>query len=102
MSARKPPAKQQEGLIGYFGHTYTVFEGKRMIQYQFRIVRKMDDNRYVIQFYSFLDGCPTNLGVFTEEYLLGEDVKLYATEAKWNAAYANSSSSRYRDEDIRP
>ena len=76
-----------EGLIGLYGHTYVNDERGRVIQCQFRIIRKMDDDRYIFQFFSFADGEPTNLGTMTEAELLGPDVKLYANEALWLRAY---------------
>lgn len=85
---RKPRTsnKEPEGLVGFFGHTYKTGEPK-MLEYQFRIIRRLGYDRYVIQYFSFLDGGPTNLGVMAEKDLLGDLVKLYASEGLWNEAY---------------
>jgi hypothetical protein len=82
-TARK--TRQPEGLIGLFGHAYVADEHVgRTIQYQFEIIRRMEGDRYVIQYFSFLDGSPTNVSVMTEAELLGPDVRLYATTELWN------------------
>jgi hypothetical protein len=65
--AKKQP--RPEGLIGLFGHTYIVDpddQDERMIQYQFQIIRRMDAGRYVFQYFSFMDGSPTQVGVMSE------------------------------------
>jgi hypothetical protein len=84
--------KRTHGLIDLFGHLYTPDDtGGKMIEYQFKIIRKLDGGRYVVQYFSFWDGGPTNLGVMKESELLGPDVKLYATAELWNAAYEKDS-----------
>ena len=59
MSKTQPTA---EGLIGLFGHTYVPDkdgdEGDLMIQYQFEVIRKLEPERYVIQYFGWLDGRP--------------------------------------------
>jgi hypothetical protein len=62
-----------------------------MIQYQFQIIRKMEGDRYVFQYFSFLDGSPTQVGVMTEAELLGPNVKLYANQELWLWAYEKES-----------
>lgn len=99
MNQQSSKVKQPEGLIGLFGHTYITDPDDAdalMIQYQFRIIRKMDGDRYVIQYFSFWDGEPTNLGVMTEAELLGPSVKLYATTELWNHTYEEASQRRRR------
>jgi hypothetical protein len=89
---KKPPA--EEGLIGLFGHTYIADPDdadERMIQYQFRVFRKLDAERYLIQYFSFLDGSPTQLGVMPKSELLGETVRLYAKVELWLEAYKEDS-----------
>jgi hypothetical protein len=81
---------EPEGLVGFFGHTYIPDPDdadQKVLQYQFRIIRKMDATRYVIQYYSAWDGSPNILAVMTEADLLGEDVKLYPDAETWNAGY---------------
>ena len=87
------------GLIGLFGHTYIddrEAPGETMIEYQFKIIRKMEGDRYVFQYFSFLDGEPTEVGVMTEAELLGPNVKLYATAELWLHAYEKASARRRR------
>jgi len=85
------------GLIGLFGHTYITDPDDAdavMIQYQYQIIRKMEGDCYVIQYFSFLDGSPNNVGVYPESELLGPNVKLYATADLWNEAYEKASRRR--------
>jgi hypothetical protein len=63
MKSNKTAKSEPQGLIGLFGHTHVLDNdensataGKKVIQYQFEIVRQMDDNRYIVQLFSFLDG----------------------------------------------
>jgi hypothetical protein len=80
---------QPEGLIGLFGHTYIADPDNAdatIIQCQFQIIRKMDGDRYVVQYFSWLDGSSTECGVYPESQLLGPDVKLYANQELWLAA----------------
>jgi len=89
--------RRPEGLIDLFGHTYIADPDdpeQRTIQYQFRIIRRMRGERYVVQYFSFLDGGPTNVGVMTEAELLGPDVKLYADQELWNYGYEKSMRAR--------
>jgi len=93
MKSRPKQIPSVEGLIGLFGHTYIADPkntDEQMIQYQFQIIRKLEPDRYIIQYFSFLDGSPTNLGVMPETELLGPSVKLYATAELWNGAYETS------------
>jgi hypothetical protein len=79
------------GLSGYFGHTFVTDEhGHKRIQYQFRVVRRLPPNRWVVQFFSFWDGTPNKLGVYTEDFLLSDDVALYQTEEIWRVEYEKS------------
>jgi hypothetical protein len=79
-------ANEGKGLIGLFGHTYIADPNdpdKTTIQYQFKVIRRMHGERYVVQMFSFWDGSPTGVRVYAETELLGPDVKLYATEELW-------------------
>jgi hypothetical protein len=95
--AKPKPATKPEGLIGFFGHTY-IPDPKDpdtiMIESQFEIIRTMDDARYVIQYFSWMDGDRTNVGVMTEAELLGPTVKLYATTELWLWAYEKEARRR--------
>ena len=75
-------------MVGFFGHTLIEHEQKRKtIQYQFQIIRPLPPDRWVVQYFSFLDGSPTELAVYSESYLLGPDVKLYANQENWHEAH---------------
>jgi hypothetical protein len=76
------------GLVGFFGHTYKDIEGEMRIQYQFRIIRPLSPDRWVVQLYSALDGTPNCLKVYSEDFLLGDAVNLYPDEDTWNWAYS--------------
>lgn len=82
--------KTKSGLEGYFGHTYLYNPDlipMRQLQYQFHVVHALPPGRWVVQLYSVWEGSPTDLKTFTEEYLLGSDVELFATAEQWRAAY---------------
>lgn len=98
MKSKPKQTPSVEGLIGLFGHTYIVDPentDERTIQYQFRIIRKLEPDRYIIQYFSFLDGSPDCLGVMPETELLGPSVKLYATAELWNIA-CETESEKHR------
>lgn len=83
-----------EGLVGLFGHTYIPDPenaDERIIQYQFRIVRKMEGERYVVQYYSCWDGDPTSVGVYSEAELLGPNVRLYLHDVLWRDAFTEEN-----------
>jgi hypothetical protein len=79
----------EDGLIGRFGHKCTQSTGK--LHFQFRIVRKLTGQRYIVQFYSWVDGRATTVGMMSEEELLGQNVKLYADAESWSLAAEQSS-----------
>jgi hypothetical protein len=85
--ATRLTAAPEDGLLGLYGHTYIDDEGARRVQYQFQIIRKAPGDRYVVQYFSFMDSEPTNVGVMSEADLLGPDVKLYATRETWLDGY---------------
>jgi hypothetical protein len=100
-----PPAKQEEqqhsetpkadeGLIGFYGHSYVVRNGERQLQYQFRVVRALPPARWIVQLYSFFDGTPNQLAVYSEDFLFGENCALYPDAATWHAAYNDYDRSR--------
>jgi hypothetical protein len=103
VKATKQTAKtkpQLEGLVGFFGHLWGPdpdIPGESTIRYQFEIVRKIDDARYAIQFYSFMDGSPRNLGVMPEAELLGPNVKLYASHELWKEVADELADSRWSE-----
>jgi hypothetical protein len=85
---------EPEGLIGLFGHTYVQHEDYKGVQYQFQIIHKMEGARYIVQYFSFMDGSPTEVGVFPEDELLGPNCKLYATAELWHEAYEKDCKQR--------
>jgi hypothetical protein len=90
-------------MLGLFGHTFVPDEGgeegDRVVQYQFRIIRTLPADAYVVQYFSFLDGRPTDLGRMTGAELWGPNVTLYSTEGDWVWGYEKASDqARYRRE----
>ena len=83
----KKPKPKDEGLVGFFGHTLIEKDGEKTIQYQFQIIRPMPPDRWVVQYFSFWDGSPTNLAVYPESFLLGPDVRLYSDQETWHEAH---------------
>lgn len=67
--------------------------GETDIQFQFRILRPLPPDKWVVQYYSFMSGEPNKLGVYSEEYLLSNQCALYPDHEAWVNAYAD----RYRD-----
>ena len=101
MSIKRKPTTEEvpSGLIGLFGHAYISdpdHPSEQMIQYQFRVIRKMEGDRYVVQYFSFQDGSPTCVGVYHETELLGPTVKLYANRELWLDAYETESPRAWR------
>jgi hypothetical protein len=94
-----------QGLIGLFGHSYVDdadHPSGRSIEYQFQIVRRLDGDRHVIQYFSFLDGSPSQLGVMTEAELLGPDVKLYIAAELWSDSYQQQEGQRWKIRKMSP
>jgi hypothetical protein len=91
----KPEAPAVDaGLVGFFGHTYIVREGKRQLQFQFRVVRALPPDRWIVQLYNFFDGAPNQVAVYSEDFLFGENCALYPDAATWHAAYSDYDRSR--------
>lgn len=87
------------GLAGFFGHVLEPdpnHPDQMMVNYQFRVLRPMDAERWVVQFYSFLDGTPNRLGVYAESFLLGPNVRLYPDEDTWHEGY-EKDCEKYMD-----
>jgi hypothetical protein len=91
---------RKTGLIGLFGHTYVTDKDNpdfMTIQYQFEIIRHMPPDRWVAQLFSFMDGRPTEVTVYAESFLLGDEVKLYAHHGEWlYASERNAEQKRDR------
>jgi hypothetical protein len=94
-TSMKKPTPRKTGLIGLFGHTYVPDQKEpdtKVIQYQFEIIRRMSPDRWVVQLFSFMDGRPTEVQVYPENFLLGDDVKLYTEHSEWLYAYEREGS----------
>jgi hypothetical protein len=88
------PPKADEGLVGFYGHTYVVRNGERQLQFQFRVARALPPNRWIVQLYNFFDGAPNQLAVYAENFLFGENCALYPDIASWHAAYNDYARSK--------
>jgi hypothetical protein len=89
MKERKPSTKN-DSLVGLYGHTFIIDEqdiDKKMIQYQFQIIRRVPPDRWLVQLFSFVDGRPTQAQVYPESFILSEDVKLYILHDEWCGAH---------------
>jgi hypothetical protein len=80
------------GLVGLSGHICAPAHGG--IEYQFRIIRGLSGNRWLVQLSSFWNGRPAGVKAFTEDYLLGEDVHLYASEQEMTDTYVQAVQNR--------
>ena len=84
------------GLSGYFGHTFVADEnGHRRVQYQFRVLRRLPPRRWICQMFSFLDGTPNKLTVYSEDFLLGTTLRSNRNEEIWRVEY-DKAEQRYR------
>lgn len=73
------PPPHTDGLVGLWGHEYV--DGKP--EHQFRIVRRVNPELYMIQFYSFVFGEAMNVESRQRDVLLGPTCKLYTDHAVW-------------------
>jgi hypothetical protein len=83
---RKKPEPKLEGLVGFYGHVWSPDPDdprRETLRFQFRIIRRLDALRYVIQYYSMWDGSPNRLSAMSEDELLGDSVKLYPDADLW-------------------
>ena len=96
----KPKPTEEQGLVGFFGHTFTTDErGNRRIQYQFRVVRAVPPDRWAVQHYSFSDGSPMHLVFYSESYLMSDEVTLYPDAESWKEGYERSERAHRDDRD---
>jgi hypothetical protein len=81
---KKPlkPSSNPDGLIGMWGHTLND-DGE--IAWQFQIIRR-SEGLYICQLYSWMDCGPTESKAISREVILGDGVKLYATDELMNEA----------------
>jgi hypothetical protein len=99
MAKRTPKFVQKDGLAGLFGHTYVPdldAPDEKMIQYQFEIIRPVPPDCWLVQLFSFMDGRPTEVRVYAESFLLGDEVKLYLREDEWH--YVHERECEFRRE----
>lgn len=95
---QRPAEQSTGGLVGMFGHTYVPSETGPNLKYQFFVIRRVSETRFAVQLFSWIDGSPTEVEVWTEDYLCGSDVKLYATKEDWLYAYEKYDRARsWRD-----
>lgn len=85
----------KEGLIGLWGHTFKDGE----IEWQFRVVRRIGFNQYLVQLFSWLDGAPTNLATLAEKDLLGIRCKLYLSNKIMRAASDKAAAGKAARDD---
>jgi hypothetical protein len=75
---------------------HEVYPGYKVIQWQFEIMRRLGDDRYVCQLLSWIDGRDTIVTVMRESDLLNmEKCKLYLNKDEWHDAA--EENSRLRD-----
>ena len=74
-------------LVGKFFHIMSI-NGEEKIQYQGSISQALDNDYYLVQFYSFLDGTKTRLEIFHISHMVYW--RLYETNEDWVSAYNHS------------
>lgn len=67
------------GLVGLFGHLLE----KGKIEKQFKIVRQVDSQSYLVQLFSWMDGLPTNLQKYGTDLLTSKQCRLYSDADQW-------------------
>lgn len=98
----KPQADKPDGLVGMWGHTFVdddAFPGRKMIQWQFKIIQKVSPEIYLCQLFSWLDGCPTNCEAIQTKTLV-EECKLYASNEQMLTAYGKECDRRNSEADL--
>lgn len=70
-----------KSIVGWFG--YRLRDGGRRHHMQFEIMREIVGGRYLIQLFSYFDGCPSDTEVVHGEELFSDKCKLYPTEREW-------------------
>jgi hypothetical protein len=96
---------KDEGLVGFYGFTFVTDEhDKKVPKYSFQIIGALPPDRWVVEYFSAVDGLRTNLAVYLESFLLGDDVRLYASQETFYEADQKlwlRQSAKRRD-DIKP
>ncbi len=89
----RPPAVHggKDALVGYFGHR---LDADGHIRNQFEIVRKVSEEMYAIQLFSYIDGRPTNVEVVSLAELRSQNMRLYSSEYEWALADCKNSYDR--------
>jgi hypothetical protein len=90
---RAPSARVRNdaGLVGLFGHTR---DDDGTINWQFEIIGKVGDDAYSIQLFSWMDGRPTDVKIFTLDQIA--KCSLYSTRDAWIQRWAKESGYNYR------
>lgn len=87
------------GLVGLWGHTFIdhhCLPGRKMVQWQFKIIRAITPDLHLCQLFSWLDGDPTNCETISTKSLV-EDCKLYGSNAQMLTAY-EKECEQHKDE----
>ncbi|MGG7534660.1 HNH endonuclease [Rhizobium sp. 12,4] len=90
-SVNKPTRIHGEyALVGLFGHTRN---DDGTINWQFEIVGKVGDDAYAIQLFSWLDGRPTDVKIFTVRQISA--CSLYNTRHAWIQQWSKEMGYTY-------
>lgn len=95
------PAHDASGFVGLFGHTYTD-ELAPEVRYQFRVLRQVSPDRYAVQLFSWLDGSPTEIQVWSADDLSAPSIKFYLDHKDWVSAGDESSEAQASRRGQRP
>lgn len=71
-----------KGIIGLWGHTYE----DKILEWQFKIIRQIDEETYLCQLFSWMDGSPTESKPITKNDLYNT-CKLYTSTELMQEAY---------------
>jgi hypothetical protein len=85
-----PRNTNETGLVGLFGHTRN---DDGSINWQFEIVGKINDDAYTVQLFSWLDGRPTDVKIFTTLQITSHS--LYSTREAWINQWAKEREYTY-------
>lgn len=89
----RPPAARggKDSLVGYFGHR---LGDDGFIRNQFEIVRRVSEDVYAIQLFSYVDGRPTNIEIVSLAQLQDRSMRLYPNEHEWALADCRNSHAK--------
>lgn len=81
--------KNKTGLVGMWVHILK--NGK--IENQLQIIKELSEDRYLLQYYSFIDGTPTKSKIFSLEQMA--DFVFYSNDKEMRYAYHKENPSKY-------